>query len=521
MRRSRRLRRGLAWTVGIAVLLAGLAATFPKGWGPWLVARIIRNSIATPELGGTLEAVEVVSLQRFEMRGLRLCAVPGEPTLDRVSARYTLRGLLRENRLDSLDATGFRMDLGAAMTPEASALFTNYWIEGEAHVASEGDKGRGMTARVDGRLLDWPLRADARFGATLTNGFALAGNGNASLPGTQWGAEADFSATTNGWEVEASLPLTSFDEGNPVIASLLERALPPGVSNLVGQGSVTVDASARMTKAMPVPVWKALVSVRLGEASLVAEETPVYVEGLSVRIVASGIADHWDLAPIMPSFRSARVREFDFGEGRAVVLVDPERILVSEASVGFCGGFVRGYSLFFSPERKDTLMTLFVDGIDAGQALGRLPNFKGTATGRLYGRIPLWVTGEKEVRLRDAFLYSPPGEVGKLCLTDASPITDTLAASGVPEETRDNLSHALSNLDYSVLRLDFRRGDAEESVLSFRVEGTSTEGQITTPVNLTVNFHGALERFLNVGIRAVNGPGKLPDSKSHQPRRKP
>ena len=210
--RRRRLKRALAWTIGVLALLALLAATFPTGWGPWMAAAWIRSTIGTPELGGTVEAVEYVSPRSFTLRGLRLRGIPGSPSLDRVEARYSPMGLLRGHRLDSLDATGFRMDLGAALPPDAAALFRNRRVSGELHAKADGDAPGAMVARLDGRLLDWRLGGDIRIGVSFTNGFELAGLADVSLPGTPWDARAAFVSAEDGWKVEAALPAKAFDK---------------------------------------------------------------------------------------------------------------------------------------------------------------------------------------------------------------------------------------------------------------------------------------------------------------------
>ena len=72
----------------------------------------------------------------------------------------------------------------------------------------------------------------------------------------------------------------------------------------------------------------------------------------------------------------------------------------------------------------------------------------------------------KAIRLSDAFLYSTPGETGKLKLADPTSVTDNLALAGLDEATRGNVADALTDLDYSVLRLNLKRG--EDAASPFR-----------------------------------------------------
>lgn len=505
-RRGRRRRRwrALLWLAVLALALG----TFPTLWGPAAVAAWIRHTIGVPELGGTLEAVERVSLRSFSLRGLRLGAIPGAPTLDRLDARYSPLRLLREKRLDSLDATGFRMDLSGALPPDAAALFTNHLVAADLRVRPTPGADTGMTALLTGHALDWPVRGDATFAAALTNGFSLAGSATLALPDTLWRAEASFAVTTNGWSVDALFPAVEPDESDPVLGTIVSRLPLSGVTNLAFQGVAWVNVHAEQTKALPVPIWRAIAVLEDGRVSLDASGTPVSVRGITARLTASGIADRWEIDPIHPRIRSADIGDLSLGSGDAWLLVNEHSLLVTESSVAFCGGFLRLYALSFLPERLAAGFTIYVDNIDAGAFLTRLPNFHGSATGRLHGRVPLHISNGREIALRDAFLYSPPGETGKLRITDPSPIIDNLAASGVPKETTDNLAKALADLDYTVLRVDLKRNaDVDESTLGFRIKGTATDAGKTVPVELDFNFNGALERLLNIGIRAVTGPG--------------
>lgn len=515
-KKAKRRRRLAFWGIAI-VVVAVLLVTFPTLWGPKVVAHFIRNAIATPELGGTLEAVDRVSLHSFEMRGLRLGAVPGTPELDRVSARYSPGELLRHKRLDSAAATGFRMNLAEAMPTNAAALFTNHWIEAEAHLTPLAGSDDGMSVVLTGHALDWPLRGEAAFGLSFTNGFGLRGNAIARIPDTDWMACADYEVTTNGWDVSAFLNERDFDETDPVLGPIAMRALAqaPGVSNLLFRGTASAEVTAEFTKAMPVPVWSVQGVLSNAAVSLVASEMPVSLEGIRTRVGVSGIANHWDLRPVFPMFESGRIGEVPLQRGWARLLADERSVSISEAAIGVCDGYVRVYALSFLPERFSAGFTLYVDDIDAGQFLCKMPEFHGTATGRLHGKIPIWLVDGRQLRLRNSFLYSPPGEIGKLRMDDTTVITDNLMASGVSKATCDNLSRALKNLDYSVLRLDLKREEGEDSTLVVRLEGTATEGKTTVPVDFSVSFHGALERLLNFGIKAATGPQGTGRTPSH------
>ena len=108
----------------------------------------------------------------------------------------------------------------------------------------------------------------------------------------------------------------------------------------------------------------------------------------------------------------------------------------------------------------------------------------------------------RTLSFRDAYLFSTPGETGTVRVEDAAPILDCLTLGGVDADTRGNLAKALANLDYSVLKVELKRGENDaESSLGLRIEGESTCGKTTVPVKLDVTFHGALEQLVNTGMK--------------------
>ena len=118
------------------------------------------------------------------------------------------------------------------------------------------------------------------------------------------------------------------------------------------------------------------------------------------------------------------------------------------------------------------------------------------------------------MRLRDAYLFSPPGQVGRIELEDSAVVVDKLRQSGVPEETCESLEKALQNLDYDVLRLDLTRDADGGNRLAIRLDGTAAEGKKRTPVNLRLNLNGDIEETINVALAAAR---LLPSSSSASP----
>lgn len=346
-----------------------------------------------------------------------------------------------------------------------------------------------------------PVAARLKIGYCWRNGPGIGGRFTVSVPGTAWKAGTEFAASPCEWQAKLRVPETEFDSGDPFIGRLLGRYPLPAVSNLVFSGRIAVDARVERTFGKPVPVWSVRIPIREVSASAVSNDRPLGAEGLSVTLGVSGISDHLDIDPMYLRAATACGAGFSVTNFSAAIRATERMLMVNEATAGFCGGRISLYSLFLDPKRLNAGFTLFLDDIDSGQVMGYFRDFRGEASGRLHGKIQAFVReGGTAVRLKDAFLYSIPGQVGKLRIRDSAAVADNLALTGLDEDARNNVAEALTDLDYSVLRMDLSRIGDREARLSIRLKGSAERGGAAVPVDLTVNFNGELEQMINTGL---------------------
>lgn len=361
-------------------------------------------------------------------------------------------------------------------------------------------KPDGFLIRARGMLLDWPYSASAhmRFGFIRAEGDAML-----QLDGTDFRAYADFGAKgVRDWRFSANVPETPLSQDNAVLKSILSRATPPSVSNLVFSGTFRLDAEGASSPGRPVPSWSARCSLSGVDASLEVGGKPARISGLRVRFGADGIADHRDIAPLFPHADTVEFAGFTLSNVFASVRATERAYLVTEAGASLSGGELRLYSLFLDPQSLDLGATVFVDGVEAGEVLTRMSCFQGEASGRLHGKLPFFLKDGTSLRIGDAYLFSTPGETGKLRITDAKPILDNLERGGVDATTRDNLEKVLADLDYDVLKVELSRGkEGDGSSLALKIEGSATDGKTTVPVKFDVTFHGDLDQLIDTGMK--------------------
>lgn len=358
----------------------------------------------------------------------------------------------------------------------------------------------GYRVNASGRLLDWPYRANG----FLEVGFIFAkGEFVLALEGSPWTAEIAFELNgAKEWSFTAKIPEEAFTEEDPVLASLLAHLDSPDFAFATVKGSLSLEASGESTLERPVPSWKVKGLLKDASVTSASEEKPLSVESLRLPFGAEGLADRVDISPIFLRAKAVSFAGFSLTNAFASVRATERSYLVTEAGAGWCGGELKVYSLFLDPKKLNAGATIFVEGVEAGEVMKLVKGLKGDATGKLHGKLPVYLKEGEELSLGDAYLFSTPGEGGVLRLEDSSAIVENLAAGGVPAETRSNLAKALLKLDYTVVKVDLRRGEGEdERELELKIEGSATEGKTTVPVHLDLTFRGKLEKLLNTGMK--------------------
>ncbi len=402
-------------------------------------------------------------------------------------------------------------DVSPYLTEKTAALVENKKATAELDI--KNDKIEGFRVKITGKILDWPYSAKAyvRYGlfggdassGKPTSGPWVDGKLSLSLDDTDWKLNADFNAeSAKKWDFKANIPELTLTQDDAVLSQIISRLAMQSVSNLVFTGKFSLDAEGECTEKRPVPAWKARGSLKDLDASFdTAAGKGIDVTRLRIRFGADGIADHTDISPMFPRAESITAAGIVLSNVYASVRATERSYLVTEAGADCCGGELRLYSLFLDPERLSAGATIFAENIDAGEVLARVSGFRGEATGRLHGKLPFYLRDGKRLSIDNAYLFSKPGDTGTVRISDASPILDNLALAGVSEADRNNLSKALANLDYSVMKVELIRGArGEVSALPLMIEGTATSGKTTVPVKLNVTFHGDFDQLINMGL---------------------
>jgi len=184
--------------------------------------------------------------------------------------------------------------------------------------------------------------------------------------------------------------------------------------------------------------------------------------------------------PEFPKIRSApgqvlEFRKFSLGnliteKGRVDFQIESARsVLIEKMRFLWCEGGVETQAMRLSPGVEDYRITFYCDRLNLAKVLEQFGAANAEGRGTVNGRIPLQYTNGK-ISFDDGFLFSTPGDGGKIRLTG----TDILTA-GVPPNTPQFVQmelarEALKDYDYTWAKLNIT-SQGEELLLQMQMDG--------------------------------------------------
>jgi hypothetical protein len=184
--------------------------------------------------------------------------------------------------------------------------------------------------------------------------------------------------------------------------------------------------------------------------------------------------------PELPKIRSAAGQQVHFNKisiGDIVAengkidfqIESPRSFLIEKTHFIWCDGNVDTQSIRISPGVEDYRITFYCDRLNLAKVLEQFGAATADGEGTVNGRIPLhYMNGN--IRFDDGFLFSTPGNGGKIHLKG----TDILTA-GIPPNTPQYVQmelarEALKDYDYSWAKLNIA-SEGEELLLQMQMDG--------------------------------------------------
>jgi len=269
-------------------------------------------------------------------------------------------------------------------------------------------------------------------------------------------------------------------------------------------GNLAVRADLRLLGSQPYVVGQ--VDVSDGRVKRGA----VDISGITVCVPFEAGVEQRTVGRPFAAFKAMNVGDVRLTDGRVEFQVTPAEVFISRMEAGFGKGKVYTYSIHLDPLNPNAEVTMYADRIDLGELLmDALPFKADKVEGVLFGRFPVAVE-DGHIRLKPGFLYSLPGQGGAFRVDDSRVLEPWLAQAGIQSDVNAPLAKALSNMDFSVIRVELETNeDDDEAVLRFGLKGKSNSKDWPAPVDLNLNLRGPLEAVLNMGLKLSQQKGEM------------
>jgi hypothetical protein len=184
--------------------------------------------------------------------------------------------------------------------------------------------------------------------------------------------------------------------------------------------------------------------------------------------------------PELPRIRSDPAQPIRFGRaamggivvdgGAFDVQVESEKTLfVEKGRLSWCGGKVDAGSLRITPGKQDYNMTFYCQRLGLSRILEQLGSVNARGTGTVNGRIPISYSNGM-VRFDDGFLFSTPGETGRVQLSGTDILTRGIP-TGTPQFVQVDLAReALKDYAYTWAKLGLV-SEGEDFVMRLQFDG--------------------------------------------------
>lgn len=198
-----------------------------------------------------------------------------------------------------------------------------------------------------------------------------------------------------------------------------------------------------------------------------------------------------------------------------------QRVFVESArwAVGDSGRFF-AHAIRFDLARPVINTNVFVENLEVDDWLSLLASEKVTATGRLYGRLPIRFDPAARAMLRfgDGYLYAESDD-GTIKFQDASTVAELLAAhdkrfadGGELADVRRDVSGALADFHYEMFRFKITRDpETGKAAAHLSTKGRGRSGKKQEIGSLNVTIAGDFEAAANLALFSKTALGNRID----------
>jgi len=254
----------------------------------------------------------------------------------------------------------------------------------------------------------------------------------------------------------------------------------------------------------------------LNQGKVLLPQKKILIEGIQMALSIPDLPDMRSAPKQQLRFDKAAMGGIAVNEGKIEFQLESlTSLFVEKSQFKWCDGNVDSYAIRISPDIEDYRLILYCDRLNMAKVLDQFGAATAVGEGTVNGRIPLRYTKGK-LSFDDGFLFSTPGEKGKIRLTDTEILT-----AGIPPDTPQYIQmelarEALKDYDVAWAKLNIN-SEGEDLLLRMQLDGKPAnplpfvykkelgqftkieakgKGSIFQGIRLNVNFRLPLNKIL-------------------------
>ena len=257
-------------------------------------------------------------------------------------------------------------------------------------------------------------------------------------------------------------------------------------------------------------------NARLADGSWLWRNKKIAIEGIQTALSLPELPKLRSAPDQQIFFDKAEIGGVEINKGKIEFQIEsPQSLFIEKSRFKWCDGTVDTQAMRISPATEDYSLILYCDRLNLAKVLGQFGAANATGNGAVNGRIPLRYH-KGRLSFNDGFLFSTPGEGGKIHVTG----TETLTA-GIPPDTPQYVQMelaraALSDYEYNWATLNITT-EGEDLLIGFQLDGkpakplpfvykkelggfakveADVKGSVFQGIHLDVNFRLPLDKIL-------------------------
>ena len=255
----------------------------------------------------------------------------------------------------------------------------------------------------------------------------------------------------------------SYPESGPAID--LDRLLP-AAAGFTFEGKFSEKGQLVIAK----EGMTAAAESTLSKGKIQNRENKIMIEDLAMSLFIPDLLGMRSAPGQKLRFGHASIGGLNIENGEIVFQIESAHsLLIEKSRFNWCDGKVDAPAIRLRPGVEDYSLILYCDRLNLAKVLEQFGAASVEAKGQLNGQIPLRYTNG-QISFQDGFLFTTPGEPGKIRMTDTEMLT-----AGIPPDTPQYVQmelarKALEDYDYSWAKLNLTT-EGEDLLLKMQLDG--------------------------------------------------